>query len=103
MDPEDLFDVIEGHAKDGVDFVTVHCGITQKAIQRLREDRRILDVVSRGGSFLLEWMIYNDKENPLFEQYDRLLEMAIKYDLTLSLGDGFRPGCLGRRHRPEPA
>jgi phosphomethylpyrimidine synthase len=94
MDPEDLFDVIEGHAKDGVDFVTVHCGITQKAIQRLREDRRILDVVSRGGAFLLEWMIYNDKENPLFEQYDRLLEMAKKYDLTLSLGDGFRPGCL---------
>jgi phosphomethylpyrimidine synthase len=94
MDPEDLFDVIEDHARDGVDFVTVHCGITQKAIQRLREDRRILDVVSRGGAFLLEWMIYNDRENPLFEQYDRLLEMAKKYDLTLSLGDGFRPGCL---------
>ncbi|HXW69666.1 MAG TPA: phosphomethylpyrimidine synthase ThiC [Dissulfurispiraceae bacterium] len=94
MDPEDLFEVIEDHAKDGVDFITVHCGITQKAIQRLREDRRILDVVSRGGAFLLEWMIYNDKENPLFEQYDRLLELAKKYDLTLSLGDGFRPGCL---------
>ncbi|MBF0558407.1 MAG: phosphomethylpyrimidine synthase ThiC [Nitrospirae bacterium] len=94
MDPEDLFSVIEDHAKEGVDFVTVHCGITQKAITRLREDSRILDVVSRGGAFLLEWMIYNDKENPLFEQYDRLLEMAIKYDLTLSLGDGFRPGCL---------
>lgn len=94
MDPEDLFGVIEDHAKEGIDFVTVHCGITQKAISRLREDRRILDVVSRGGAFLLEWMIYNDKENPLFEQYDRLLEMAVKYDLTLSLGDGFRPGCL---------
>ncbi len=94
MDPEDLFGVIEDHAKDGVDFVTVHCGITQKAIQRLREDRRILDVVSRGGAFLLEWMILNDRENPLFEQYDRLLEMAKKYDLTLSLGDGFRPGCI---------
>lgn len=94
MDPEDLFRVIEDHAKDGVDFVTVHCGITLKAIERLREDRRILDVVSRGGSFLLEWMIYNNKENPLFEQYDRLLEMSLKYDLTLSLGDGFRPGCL---------
>lgn len=94
MDPEDLFRVIEDHAKDGVDFVTVHCGITLKAIERLREDRRILDVVSRGGSFLLEWMIYNNKENPLFEQYDRLLELSLKYDLTLSLGDGFRPGCL---------
>lgn len=94
MNPDELFGVIEEHAKDGVDFVTVHCGITRKAIQRLRDDRRILDVVSRGGAFLLEWMIYNDKENPLFEQYDRLLEMAVKYDLTLSLGDGFRPGCL---------
>jgi phosphomethylpyrimidine synthase len=94
MTPDELFDVIEEHAKDGVDFVTVHCGITQKAIARLREDRRILDVVSRGGAFLLEWMIYNNKENPLYEQYDRLLELAKKYDLTLSLGDGFRPGCL---------
>lgn len=94
MTPDDLFNIIEEHAKDGVDFVTVHCGVTQKAIARLREDRRILDVVSRGGAFLLEWMIYNDKDNPLYEQYDRLLEMAKKYDLTLSLGDGFRPGCL---------
>jgi phosphomethylpyrimidine synthase len=94
MNPDELFEVIEDHAREGVDFVTVHCGITQKAIQRLREDRRILDVVSRGGAFLLEWMIYNGKENPLYEQYDRLLEMARKYDLTLSLGDGFRPGCL---------
>lgn len=94
MTSDDLFDVIEEHAKDGVDFVTVHCGITQKAIERLRQDRRILDVVSRGGAFLLEWMICNNKENPLYEQHDRLLEMAKKYDLTLSLGDGFRPGCL---------
>lgn len=94
MTSDELFDVIEDHAKDGIDFVTVHCGITQKAIERLRQDRRILDVVSRGGAFLLEWMIYNNKENPLYEQYDRLLEIARKYDLTLSLGDGFRPGCL---------
>lgn len=94
MTADELFDVIEGHAKDGVDFVTVHCGVTRRAIDRLREDRRILDVVSRGGAFLLEWIIYNDRENPLFEQYDRLLDMAKKYDLTLSLGDGFRPGCL---------
>ncbi|BCB96138.1 phosphomethylpyrimidine synthase [Dissulfurispira thermophila] len=94
MTPDDLFDIIEEHAKDGVDFITVHCGVTQKAIERLRHDRRILDVVSRGGAFLLEWMIYNNKENPLYDQYDRLLELAKKYDLTLSLGDGFRPGCL---------
>lgn len=94
LSADDLFEVIEDHARAGVDFVTVHCGITQRAIARLREDRRILDVVSRGGAFLLEWMIYNDRENPLYEQYDRLLEMSRKYDLTLSLGDGFRPGCL---------
>ncbi|HWR57478.1 MAG TPA: phosphomethylpyrimidine synthase ThiC [Thermodesulfovibrionales bacterium] len=94
MTPDDLFGVIEDHAKNGVDFVTVHCGVTRKAIERLREDRRVLDLVSRGGAFLLEWMIYNDKENPLYENYDRLLEMAKRYDLTLSLGDGFRPGCL---------
>lgn len=94
MTPDELFNVIEEHAKDGVDFVTVHSGVTKKAIERLRKDSRILDVVSRGGAFLLEWMIYNDKENPLYEQYDRLLSIAKRYDMTLSLGDGFRPGCL---------
>ncbi|HMK61740.1 MAG TPA: phosphomethylpyrimidine synthase ThiC [Dissulfurispiraceae bacterium] len=94
MTVEQLFEVIEDHARDGVDFITVHCGITQRAIERLKSDSRILDVVSRGGAFLFEWMIYNEKENPLFEQYDRLLELAMRYDLTLSLGDGFRPGCL---------
>jgi phosphomethylpyrimidine synthase len=94
MTTDELFGVIEEHARDGVDFVTVHCGVTKKAIGRLKEDGRILDVVSRGGAFLLEWMIYNDRENPLYEHYDRLLEIAKSYDLTLSLGDGFRPGCL---------
>jgi phosphomethylpyrimidine synthase len=94
MTVDELFQTVIDHAEDGVDFVTVHCGVTLRAIERLREDRRILDVVSRGGSFLLEWMIYNEKENPFYEQYDRLLEISRKYDLTLSLGDGFRPGCL---------
>jgi len=94
MTPDDLFHVIEEHAKEGVDFVTVHSGLTRKAIERLKDEGRILDIVSRGGSFLLEWMVYNDKENPLYEHYDRLLEIARKYDLTLSLGDGLRPGCL---------
>jgi phosphomethylpyrimidine synthase len=94
MTPDELFGVVEEHARGGVDFVTVHCGVTKKAIERLKEDGRILDVVSRGGAFLLEWMIYNDRENPLYEHYDRLLEIAKRYDLTLSLGDGFRPGCL---------
>jgi phosphomethylpyrimidine synthase len=94
MDVDDLFKVIEGHAEDGVDFITVHCGLTRKTIETLREDGRTLDIVSRGGAFLVEWMIYNNRENPLYEHYDRLLEIAERYDLTLSLGDGARPGCL---------
>jgi phosphomethylpyrimidine synthase len=94
MTPDSIFQVIEEHAEEGVDFVTVHCGVTRKAVERLRDEGRVLDIVSRGGAFLLEWMVYNDKENPLYEHYDRLLEIAEKYDLTLSLGDGLRPGCL---------
>ncbi|NOZ68386.1 MAG: phosphomethylpyrimidine synthase ThiC [Deferribacteres bacterium] len=94
MSVDDLFNAIEGHAEDMVDFITVHCGLTRKTIETLREDGRILDIVSRGGAFLVEWMIYNDRENPLYEYYDRLLEIAGRYDLTLSLGDGARPGCL---------
>ncbi len=94
MTADDLFSVIEDHAAEGVDFITVHSVLTLKAVERLRDEGRILDIVSRGGSFLLEWMIYNGQENPLYEQFDRLLEIAYKYDLTLSLGDGLRPGCL---------
>ncbi|MCX8030119.1 MAG: phosphomethylpyrimidine synthase ThiC [Thermodesulfovibrionales bacterium] len=94
MTEDQLFKVIEEHAEDGVDFITVHCGVTRKAIERLKVEGRQLNIVSRGGSFLLEWMILNDRENPLYEQFDRLLEIAKKYDLTLSLGDGLRPGCL---------
>lgn len=94
MKVDDLFNVIEEHAEEGVDFVTVHSGLTRKAIERLRSEGRVLDIVSRGGSLLLEWMIYNDRENPLFEHYDRLLDIAKRYDLTLSLGDAMRPGCL---------
>jgi phosphomethylpyrimidine synthase len=94
MTHDDLFHIIEQHAEEGVDFVTVHCGLTRRAVERLRDEGRVLDIVSRGGSFLLEWMIYNDMENPLYEHYERLLEIAKKYDLTLSLGDALRPGCL---------
>ncbi len=94
MSVDDLFDAIEGQAEEGVDFVTVHCGLTRKTIEILREDGRILDIVSRGGAFLIEWMIYNDRENPLYENYDRLIEISRNHDLTLSLGDGARPGCL---------
>ncbi len=94
MTADDLFEVIEEHGASGVDFVTVHAGLTMKAVERLRQQGRILDIVSRGGSFLLEWMVYNEQDNPLYVQYDRLLEIAKKYDMTLSLGDGMRPGCL---------
>lgn len=94
MTADDLFSVIERHAEDGVDFITVHCGVTLNSVERIKKEGRLLGVVSRGGSILVEWMSYNKKENPLFEQYDRLLEIAYAYDLTLSLGDGLRPGCL---------
>jgi len=94
MTPDAIFNVIENHAEEGVDFITVHCGLTRKAVERLKDEGRVLDIVSRGGSFLLEWMVYNDRENPLYEHYDRLLEIAKRYDVTLSLGDGLRPGCL---------
>jgi len=94
MDPELLFRVIEQQAKEGVDFVTVHCGVTISSVERLKRQGRIMDVVSRGGAFHLEWIISNEKENPLYTQYDRLIEICKKYDMTLSLGDGMRPGCL---------
>ena len=91
---DELFDTIEKQARDGVDFVTVHCGVTQDILAILKKHPRLMGVVSRGGSFLVEWMVYNKKENPLFEQFDRLLKIAKKYDLTLSLGDGLRPGSI---------
>lgn len=94
MTADELFGVIEEHAREGVDFITVHCGVTRHAIERLRVQRRVADVVSRGGAFLMGWILHNERENPLYEQYDRLLEIAREYDVTLSLGDGMRPGCL---------
>jgi phosphomethylpyrimidine synthase len=94
MEPDDIFEVIEKHGVDGVDFITVHCGVTQNSLARLKKQGRITDIVSRGGAFLAEWMIINKKENPLYEQFDRLVRIAKKYDMTLSLGDGLRPGCI---------
>ena len=94
MTADDLFASIEEQCRDGVDFVTVHCGVTRSAIARLKQQGRVTDVVSRGGAFLIGWMLYNERENPLYEQYDRLLEITKKYDVTLSLGDGMRPGSL---------
>ncbi|WP_038057632.1 phosphomethylpyrimidine synthase ThiC [Thermodesulfobacterium hydrogeniphilum] len=94
MTVSEIFKVIEKQAEDGIDFMTVHCGVTKESLQRLKNKERILGVVSRGGSFLAEWIIYNNKENPLYEHYDELLEIARTYDVTLSLGDGLRPGCI---------
>ena len=94
MTVDDLFRIIEQQAQDGVDFMTLHCGVTQTAIARLKQQHRLTDVVSRGGAFIIGWMLCHGKENPLYEHYDQLLDLARKYDVTLSLGDGMRPGSL---------
>jgi len=94
-----LIDTIRRHAKQGVDFVTVHCGVTQGAIPLLKN--RLVGVVSRGGSFLISWMSIHEKQNPFFERYDEILDIARKYDVTLSLGDGLRPG--GLKDATDPA
>lgn len=94
MTADDIFAGIEKHCQDGADFITVHCGVTLEVINELKEKGRVMDIVSRGGSFITAWMLHHQKQNPLFEQYDRLLQIALEYDVTLSLGDGLRPGCL---------
>ncbi|MDR2549085.1 MAG: phosphomethylpyrimidine synthase ThiC [Desulfobulbus sp.] len=91
---DDFFDVVRIHAEDGVDFMTIHAGLTRTAVERLRANPRLTHVVSRGGSLLLDWMTTNDRENPFYEHFDRLLDLCRQYDVTLSLGDGLRPGCL---------
>jgi phosphomethylpyrimidine synthase len=91
---DDLFGVIEAHGKEGVEFITVHCGVTRRTLEHYRNAARVTGIVSRGGGLLAAWMIENGAENPLYEQFDRLLEIARTYDLTLSLGDGLRPGSL---------
>ena len=94
MTDDDIFSTIEKQAKDGIDYMTLHCGVTRETLERLINQGRIEDIVSRGGTFLSVWMLYNKKENPLFEHFDRVLEIAKEYDVTLSLGDGFRPGAI---------
>jgi phosphomethylpyrimidine synthase len=89
-----IFEVIESQAEDGVDFITVHCGLTRAALEMLKNQGRVTDIVSRGGAFLTTWMLHHNRENPLYEHFDRLLSIAKKHDVTLSLGDGLRPGCL---------
>ena len=94
MNEEGMFEVVEEQALDGVDFMTIHCGVTFESIGRLKKQPRLMDVVSRGGALMMKWIIENKEENPFYQKYDRLLELALKYDITLSLGDGMRPGSI---------
>ena len=94
MDPDDIFKAIENQAKEGVDFMTLHCGITRDLVSKLEKQKRMMGIVSRGGTFMASWIKHNECENPLYENYDYLLELSYEYDITLSLGDGLRPGCL---------
>jgi phosphomethylpyrimidine synthase len=91
---DDMFEVIEDHCREGVDFLTLHCGVTKQSVQRFKEVNRLAGATSRGGTIIMEWIHCNGKENPLYEQYDRLLDILAKYDVAVSLGDGFRPGAL---------
>ncbi|UCG80623.1 MAG: phosphomethylpyrimidine synthase ThiC [Desulfobacterales bacterium] len=94
MTPDLIFAAVEEHARKGVDFMTIHAGVTVAALERLRSQGRITDIVSRGGAFLATWMLYHKAENPFYEGFDRLLSVASEHDITLSLGDGLRPGSL---------
>ncbi|MDI6732792.1 MAG: phosphomethylpyrimidine synthase ThiC [Planctomycetota bacterium] len=91
---EDIFKTIENHCRDGVDFITVHCGVTRDVVSILNTDGRVGGMVSRGGTIMAEWMKMHQRENPLYEHFDRLLEIAREYDVVLSLGDGLRPGAI---------
>jgi len=94
MTEDDIFNVIERHAKDGIDFMTIHCGVTKRIVERIAKHPRLMGIVSRGGTFIAAWIIHNNKENPLYTNYDYLLEIAKEYDFTISLGDGLRPGSI---------
>jgi len=94
MDEDDIFNTIEKHARDGVDFMTIHCGVTKEIVEAIAKQPRLMGIVSRGGVFLAAWILQNNEENPLYKNFDYLLEIAANYDFTLSLGDGLRPGCI---------
>ena len=91
---QDFIDVIRLHAQDGVDFVTVHCGLTRKTIEQIKKHKRKMNIVSRGGSLVFAWMSMTGNENPFYEYYDQILDICEEYDVTISLGDACRPGCL---------
>ena len=91
---KDFIDVVRLHAEDGVDFVTLHCGITRKTIEQIRKHKRKMNIVSRGGSMVFAWMSMTGEENPFYEYFDEILDICEKHDVTISLGDACRPGCL---------
>jgi len=94
MTVDDYFDIVKEQAEDGISFITVHCGVTRESVKKLDEQGRVLGIVSRGGALTCEWMRKNEADNPYYQYYDRLIEIAHEYDLVLSLGDGLRPGCI---------
>lgn len=94
MTSRDILGVIKEQARDGVDFMTIHSGVTLKTIRLIKDSKRILGVVSRGGAILARWMTHNKKENPFYEEFDHILDIAYQHDVTLSLGDGLRPGAI---------
>lgn len=94
MTADGVLGVIQEQAEDGVDFMTIHAGVTRKTVSLVKKGKRILDIVSRGGAILTNWMAHHKKENPLYECFDKILEIAYNYDITLSLGDGLRPGSI---------
>lgn len=91
---KDFIDVVRLHAENGVDFVTLHCGITRKTIDQIKKHKRKMNIVSRGGSLVFAWMTMTGEENPFYEYYDEILDICAEYDVTVSLGDACRPGCL---------
>jgi phosphomethylpyrimidine synthase len=94
FDADDMLKVLEAQAKEGVDFFTIHSGVTKKSIAALKDKGRVLDIVSRGGAIIAGWIKHSNKENPFFEYFDEILDIAYRYDVVLSLGDGMRPGSI---------
>jgi len=94
MTTDDMFNTVRKHARDGVDFMTIHAGVNLKSLEVLKKNKRLMGVVSRGGAFTIAWMTHNNADNPFYAEYDYLLELAREYDFVISLGDGMRSGCL---------
>jgi len=94
FEAEDILETLRSQAEEGVDFFTIHCGVTRRSLRQLRKNKRLLGIVSRGGAMLASWISRNNKENPFYEYFDKILDIAYEYDVTLSLGDGLRPGSI---------